>query len=100
MTGGVRIGWLGIIDADSTEGSRVVFETLKEIMVEVLCIPPERITPDTTREDLGLDSLSLVELAMVLEKKHGLTISDDELQDAETVSDIVALMGKSRASTS
>jgi acyl carrier protein len=76
-----------------------VFETLKEIMVDVLCIPPERITPDATREELGLDSLSLVELSMVLEKSHGLVISDDELQEADSVSDIVALMGKSRATT-
>jgi acyl carrier protein len=90
----------GIGGVDSTGGSRVVFETLKEIMVEVLCIPPERITPDATREDLGLDSLSLVELSMVLEKQHGLRISDDELQDAEAVSDIVALMSESRATTS
>ena len=37
---------------------------------------------------------------MVLEKKHGLRISDDELQDAEAVSDIVALMSESRATAS
>jgi acyl carrier protein len=69
-----------------------VYETLKNILVTTLKVPAEQITPEATKEDLELDSLAVVELSMVLGKEHGLHISDDELQDVETVGEIAALM--------
>jgi acyl carrier protein len=69
-----------------------VYDTLKKILVETLRVEPSQVRPDATKDDLELDSLGVVELAMVLEKDHGLLISDEELQGVDTVADIVALM--------
>ncbi|ABW15105.1 phosphopantetheine-binding [Parafrankia sp. EAN1pec] len=71
-----------------------VFETLKEILVSKLKVAPENITPDATREDAELDSLAIVELAMVLSTEFGLGISDDELLETTTIGGIADLMAQ------
>lgn len=69
-----------------------MFDMLKNILVTKLKVAPEQITPEATKDDLDLDSLAVVELAMLLEKDLGLMIGDDELHDAGTVAEIVTLM--------
>lgn len=69
-----------------------MFEQLKSILVDKLKVSPEAVTPEATREEIELDSLAVVELSLMLESELGLTISDDELVEAPTVGDIVALM--------
>ena len=69
-----------------------MYETLKTILVEKLKVDKDQVTPDATTDDLELDSLGMVELAMILEKDHGLLISDEELRDMRTIGDMVALM--------
>ncbi|MFD7550989.1 acyl carrier protein [Streptomyces sp. NPDC059816] len=69
-----------------------MFEQLKSILVDKLKVSPEVITPEATREEIELDSLAVVELSLMLESELDLTISDDELLDAPTVGDMVALM--------
>lgn len=69
-----------------------MFETLKDILVSKLKVAPEQITSDATREDIELDSLAVVELSLVLEKELGIKVSDDDLLDAPTVGDMVALL--------
>jgi acyl carrier protein len=69
-----------------------VFETLKEILVNKLKVSPIEITMDATKDDVELDSLAVVELAIILDKDLGIKISDDELAAAETIGDIVQLM--------
>ncbi|MFF2775580.1 acyl carrier protein [Streptomyces sp. NPDC058052] len=69
-----------------------MFEQLKSILVDKLKVSPEAVTPEATREEIELDSLAVVELSLMLESELGLKISDDELVEAPTVGDIVALM--------
>lgn len=69
-----------------------MFETLKEILVNKLKVTPEQVTPESTKEDIELDSLAVVELSLVLETELGVTISDDELLDAETIGDMARLI--------
>ncbi|MDH6110600.1 acyl carrier protein [Kitasatospora sp. MAP12-15] len=69
-----------------------MFETLKEILVNKLKVTPEQVTPESTKEDIELDSLAVVELSLVLETELGITISDDELLDAETIGDMARLI--------
>jgi acyl carrier protein len=69
-----------------------MFESVKEILVNKLKVNPEQITPEATREDIELDSLAVVELSLVLETELGVSVSDDELLEAETVGDMVALI--------
>ncbi|MCX7682336.1 MAG: acyl carrier protein [Anaerolineae bacterium] len=68
-----------------------VFEKVKAIIVELLGVEPERVTPEARfREDLEADSLDLVELIMEFEEQFGGTISDEEAQKIRTVGDAVA----------
>ncbi|HEY74713.1 MAG TPA: acyl carrier protein [Thermoflexia bacterium] len=67
-----------------------IFEKVKEIIVEVLAVEPDTITMEASfREDLGADSLDLVELVMAFEEEFGGTISDEEAQQIRTVGDAV-----------
>jgi acyl carrier protein len=65
-----------------------MYELLKTIMVEDLKLDAADITPDASREDAGLDSLAVVELSMVLSRRLGVDIPDDELLELATVADI------------
>ncbi|GAA3378501.1 hypothetical protein GCM10020367_58240 [Streptomyces sannanensis] len=69
-----------------------MFEQFKNLLVHKLKVSPDLITPEATREDIELDSLAVVELSLMLESELGVTISDDELLEAATVGDMVALM--------
>nr|WSW64796.1 acyl carrier protein [Streptomyces sp. NBC_00995]WSW71157.1 acyl carrier protein [Streptomyces sp. NBC_00995] len=69
-----------------------MYERLKAIMVDVLLLDSDRVRPEATLEQAGVDSLTVVELSLVLSQHHGIDISDDELIELETVADIAALM--------
>lgn len=67
-----------------------MFERIKEIIVELLGVEPEKVTMEARfREDLGADSLDLVELVMAFEEEFGGTISDEDAQQIKTVGDAV-----------
>lgn len=66
------------------------FEQIKTIIVDLLGVPPEKVTLDArVREDLEADSLDLVELIMALEDKFGGEISDEDAQKITTVGEAV-----------
>lgn len=68
----------------------MLFETVKENLAKQFEIDPETITMDTNLiDDLGADSLDVVELIMSLEDSFGITISDDEPAKLSTVGSIV-----------
>lgn len=67
-----------------------VFERTKGIIVELLGVDPEQVTPEANfREDLEADSLDLVELIMAFEEEFGGEISDEEAQKIAIVGDAV-----------
>jgi acyl carrier protein len=67
-----------------------VFEKLKEVIARELKIEPEKITLDSAFvDDLGADSLDMVELVMALEEEFGIQIDDEEAQKIRTVRDAV-----------
>lgn len=74
-----------------------MYELLKRILVDELQVPADDIRPEATRDEAGLDSLTMVELSMVLEKRFGIEISDDELIDLKTVGKIADLMAARHA---
>lgn len=64
------------------------FDKVKEILVDVLGVNEEDVKPESKFvDDLGADSLDLVELIMSLEDKFSIEISDEEAEKIVTVKD-------------
>jgi acyl carrier protein len=64
-------------------------------LADALHIDVSLIQPDTRlREDLGIDSLTLLELVMKTENVFGITIEDAELVSIHRVSDVVAIIDR------
>jgi acyl carrier protein len=67
-----------------------VLEDLAAILNEVADVKPEDVTPEKSFvDDLDVDSLSMVEVAMAVEEKFGATIPDEKLSELKTVGDAV-----------
>jgi len=65
-----------------------VEQRVKEIIVEQLGVSDSEVIPEAKFiDDLGADSLDLVELVMALEEEYGAEISDEEAEKIVTVSD-------------
>ena len=63
---------------------------VKEIIVEKLGVESERIVPAAKFiDDLGADSLDLVELIMAMEEEFDLEIADEEAEKLRTVQDVI-----------
>ena len=65
-------------------------EKVKSIIVEQLGVPAEEVTENASFiEDLGADSLDIVELVMALEEEYDIEISDEDAEKILTVGDAV-----------
>lgn len=67
-----------------------IFEKVQTIVVEQLGVSEADVTPEASFiEDLGADSLDIVELVMAFEEEFDLRITDEEASDIATVKDAV-----------
>jgi len=67
-----------------------IYAKLKEIVVEQLNVTPEQVTHEAKfQEDLGADSLDVVELIMKLEEEFDIQIPDEDAEKIVTVGDAV-----------
>ena len=65
-------------------------DKVKEIIAKELEVDVKQLTPEAKFiEDLGADSLDIVELVMALEEEYDLEISDEEAEKVRTVQDVV-----------
>lgn len=70
-------------------------ETLNSILIDIIGLDKEKIKPEANLiDDLGADSLDVVELIMHLEREFDIDISDDDAYDFKTVQDITAYLRK------
>ena len=70
--------------------SEEIFEKIKNIIVEQLQVSDTAITEESSFiDDLGADSLDLVELIMALEEEFGIEIPDADAEKVVTVGDVV-----------
>jgi acyl carrier protein len=67
-----------------------IYATLKEIIVDKLSVSEDQIKPESRfMEDLGADSLDVVELVMAIEEKFGIEVPDEDAEKIRTVQDAI-----------
>ena len=72
-----------------------IAERVKKIVVEHLGVEPEKVTENASFiDDLGADSLDIVELVMAMEEKFEIEIPDEDAEKIRTVSDAVDYIEK------
>lgn len=68
----------------------MIFEKIAGLLSEQFGVEADSITMDTSFEDLGADSLDIVELTMAVEEEFGLeNMDEDDLSGVSTVADLV-----------
>ncbi|MDQ0359763.1 acyl carrier protein [Breznakia pachnodae] len=67
-----------------------MIEDIKRVLVEAINVDENDVKPEANlKDDLGIDSLAAVELALELETEFDVRIEDEELAKLETVQDII-----------
>ena len=67
-----------------------IFEQVKKILCDQLDLDEEQVTEDSeVIDDLGADSLDIVDLVMTLEEEFDTEIPDEDIENLKTVGDIV-----------
>ena len=67
-----------------------IFDKLKALVVDQLGGEEDEVTMEASmQDDLGADSLDLVDLVMSVEEEFGVKVADEDLENIKTVGDIV-----------
>ena len=67
-----------------------MLEKIQELVADGLGVEAEKVVPEASfKEDLGADSLDLFELVMSLEDEFGVSIPTEDLENIETVQDVM-----------
>ncbi len=75
-----------------------ILDDVKEVVVEQLNVSPDEVKEDSKFvEDLGADSLDVVELVMALEEKFDIEIPDEEAEKIATVKDAITFIEANNA---
>lgn len=78
--------------------SNDIFERVKKVTVEELDVKPEEISMEASfTDDLGADSLDVVELVMAFEDEFEIDIPDEEVGEIKTVGNAVDYISKKKA---
>ena len=68
----------------------MIFEKVKSIIVDQLDVDENKVTMDANiQDDLGADSLDIVDLVMSFEDEFDMEIPDDQVENIKTVGDVV-----------
>ena len=68
-----------------------MLEKIQAMLAEALNLPLEKVTPDAKIvDDLGADSLDVVELLSQLEDEYGISIPDEQAESLVTVADVAS----------
>ena len=82
-----------------TVSQEEIIAGIAEIIEEVTGIEPSEITPEKSFvDDLDIDSLSMVEIAVAAQDKFGVEIPDDQLKDLKTVQDVIDYVRRAEVS--
>ncbi len=73
----------------------MIFDKLKDIIVEQLGVEEDAVTPTANiQDDLGADSLDVVDLITTIEDEFDISIPDEAVEEIKTVGDITAYIEK------
>ncbi len=73
----------------------MTFDKIKEIIVDQLGVEEDVVTAEASiQEDLGADSLDIVDLIQTIEDEYDLSIPDEAVEEIKTVGDIVSYIDK------
>lgn len=79
------------------DNKNTTLEKVREIICKQLSVKPEQATEEANiAEDLGADSLDLVEILMSLEDEFGISIPDEAIPEIKTIKDVVAYIEKNK----
>lgn len=73
------------------------YEQLVGILATLHDAPADRIRPEATLGELDVDSLTMVEISMRIERDLGVTVGDDELQPGLSLGEIASLVDTRQA---
>ena len=74
-------------------GHKIMFETLKNLLVEELQLNPDEITLESDlANDLGVNSIELADMIMICEDKFGVEIKDEDIFKFVNVGDVVKFL--------
>jgi acyl carrier protein len=77
-----------------------LISALAEILGDIAGVDPARVTADKQfTDDLDLDSLSMVELALEVEERLGVRIPEEDVGQLRTVGDMAAYLERTRTET-
>ena len=75
----------------------MVFEKVKSIVADQLDVEEEKVTAEASiTEDLGADSLDVVDLVMSIEEEFDIEIPDEAVENIKTVGDIVSYIERNQ----
>ena len=76
----------------------MTFDKLKAIIVEQFDVDEALVTPEADmQEDLGIDSLDVVDLIVIISEEFDIEIPDEAVDNIKTVGDIVAYIDSQQA---
>lgn len=83
------------METTSTDKGVVMHPKVKDIIVEQLGVDPEKVKPEASFiDDLGADSLDIVELVMTMEEEFDIEIPDEDAEKLKTVNDVQEYLAK------
>jgi acyl carrier protein len=79
-----------------SEQTQFGFEDLKRILVDRVGLPEGDVKddPETTFDDMGLDSLAFVEVQLAMEQEYGVTVADEDAESIHTVGEAIDYVNK------
>ena len=72
------------------------FEALKKIIVDQLGVDDDAVTADAAIDELGADSLDLVETIMTVEEEFGVKFEDEDIEGLKTIGDILDYIARKK----
>jgi acyl carrier protein len=73
-------------------------DLIREFLKDRLGVEPEKVVPEAPLEELGVDSLMMLELMFEFEDRFGITL-DKNMQSPKTVGEMIAVMERLRSGT-